>query len=116
MDIDNSLDLRLADAGDTPVLLFFGSESCGPTIRMFETLADFEDQVSGVEVMRIAIEDDPQSTQRFMVKATPTTILFRRSEPLGTVAGTMSLEQMADWVDTLLRPKPEKATRKKASH
>lgn len=111
------LKARLAEAGDKPVLLFFGSRACGPTLQMFEVLSAFEESHEGsADTIVFEVEKVPEITKACNVRATPTMVVFRNGEPLGNLAGTLSSNQLDEWFANLLLPKkPKKARKKKGS-
>lgn len=117
---DETFDQTLADAqkrwSDTgnAVILFFGMENCGPTIAMWPVIEDVMEALDhDVTILTVNVDLCPQATKRFKIKQTPTSILVKDNEPLGTIGGTMTAIQMIAWATNCLAPKPEKKTRKK---
>lgn len=112
--LDDTFDAKLASYGSKPVILFFGSESCAATIWMWPEIDQFMQATEGdFEFLPISIETAPKTTRRFVVKATPCSILVVNGVPLGTIIGTMTHGQMIEWADGLLLPPEEKKKVKK---
>ena len=85
--------------GDTPVLVDFFAEWCGPCkmiAPMLEELSvELADKVSfGVH----NIDDEPNTPTRFGVRGIPTMLLFKGGKVVDTKVGASSKQQIKDWI------------------
>lgn len=85
-----------------PVLLIFKASFCGPSAMLDPLLDNLADDYENVLLVDIDVEKCPLITRTYQVKQTPTLILFKKGEPLGTRMGTSTYEQLSDWLEKLL--------------
>lgn len=83
------------------VLLVFTGSFCGPTKLLMDTLTHFslERDDYPIEIITIDVEKLPTITRRYEVKGTPQMIMLRDGWPVSSRIGTMSFEQLADYID-----------------
>jgi thioredoxin 1 len=73
---------------DTPVLVDFWAEWCGPCLMLAPVIDDLADNYAGrVAVGKVDIDKSPQIAARFGVQNIPTVILFDKGEPAERVVG-----------------------------
>lgn len=91
-----------------PLLVVFMSTFCGPSHAMFGLLDHLIDtQEVPLEYAEVDVENCPLLTRQYQVKGTPTLVFFRDGVPLGSRIGTMSWDDLVDFIDDMMeREKP----------
>jgi thioredoxin 1 len=75
---------------ETPVIVDFWAEWCGPCHMVAPVLDQIVDERGGdVRLVKVNIDEQPALAQRYGVMSIPTMILFRDGEP---VAGTLGAQ------------------------
>ena len=85
--------------GDTPVLVDFFAEWCGPCKMMAPELKKLVDlQGDSLKVIKVDIDKNPQAANAYQVSSVPTLILFRKGKPIWRQSGAMTAHQLASVV------------------
>ena len=74
----------------TPVLVDFWAEWCAPcrmTTPVLEDLA--RDKAGQIKVVKINVDQNPSTAERFNVQSIPTMILFKNGQAVETMVGAM---------------------------
>lgn len=84
-------------AADTPVLVDFYAEWCGPCKKLAPILQEFSADTPDVKVVKVDIEESKQLAKTYRVRSVPTLILFRQGKPVSEhrgIADRRSLETL----------------------
>ncbi len=82
--------------GDTPVLVDFCADWCGPCKVMAPELKKLADQHGdNLRVLQGDVDKNPQAAMHSGVRGVPTLILFQKGEQLWRQSGAMSAAQLS---------------------
>lgn len=92
-------DFDTAIAGETPVVVDFWAEWCGPCRQMAPHLEAVAEELTGkVRVAKINVDENPMSASKYGVRGLPTLMLFKGGKVVDTQLGAMSKQRIADWI------------------
>lgn len=90
-------------AADKPVLVDFTAAWCGPCKTISPILDELSvEQADKVQIVKIDVDENPQTTLRYDVMSMPTLLLFKDGEPVHRMIGARGkhhlLEELADLI------------------
>lgn len=95
---DNSFKQDVLQA-ETPVLLFFTGEFCGPSLVVADFLNIDDPIFDRIKVARVDVEKCPLIAQTMNVKGTPTLMLLHEGNPVINRIGTHSEDEFFTWLE-----------------
>ena len=96
----DNLDSVIKDA-QTPVLVDFWAEWCGPCKTIAPVLEELASEYSGrVVIAKLNVDDQRDAAEKFNIRGIPTLILFKNGELEATKVGALSKSQLAAFIDS----------------
>ena len=88
---------------DTPVLVDFWAEWCGPCKMIGPSLEEISDELAGkVVIAKLNIDDHPDAPAKYGVRGIPTMILFKNGEIADTKVGAAPKSALKGWLEGVL--------------
>jgi thioredoxin 1 len=104
---------------DTPVLVDFYADWCGPCKMMTPVIKEIAQDMSGkMKVIKIDTDKNPAVSSQYGIQGIPTFILFKNGKILWRQSGAMPKHQMANEIRKFvpLFKKVERLSRKTIGH
>ena len=88
---------------DTPVLVDFWAEWCGPCKMIGPSLEEIADELGEkVVIAKINIDENPEAPGQYGVRGIPTMILFKNGEAAATKVGAAPKSALKGWLEGAL--------------
>lgn len=97
---DNTFENEVIES-NTPVLVDFWAQWCGPCKAIAPTLDDLAQKYVGkIKIAKIDVDQNPATPPKFGVRGIPTLILFKDGQVIATQVGMISKSDLISFIDT----------------
>ena len=94
---DATFQKEVVEASGT-VLVDFWAEWCGPCKMLSPILESLSAALPQLKIVKVNIDQSPQTPTQFGVKSIPTLILFKDGQPVSTKMGALPQTNLEEWI------------------
>ena len=88
---------------ETPVMVDYWAEWCGPCKMIAPLLDEMAEEYSGrLTIAKLNIDDNQETPQKYAVRGIPTLMIFKDGNIAGTKVGAMSKSQLSAFIDSVI--------------
>ena len=99
---DSDFDAQVINSGK-PVLVDFWAEWCGPCKMIGPSLEEISEELGdNVTILKLNIDDHPDTPAKYGVRGIPTMILFKDGQIADTKVGAAPKAQLKQWLEAAL--------------
>ena len=85
---------------DNLVLVDFFATWCGPCQIMGTILENSKDEIEGVDVFKVDVDENPQTAKDFGVMSIPTLVLLKNGQEVAKHIGLMNQDDLLDFINS----------------
>ena len=84
---------------DTPVVVDFWAEWCGPCKMIAPSLEEIADEMDGqVKIAKVNMDENPDLAAKYGIRSIPTLLMFKGGEPVAIQVGAAPKNKLSDWI------------------
>ena len=100
---DNNFQAEVLEA-DKPVLVDFWAPWCGPCRIIAPHLEELNDERDDLRVVKLNVDDNPQTAAQYDVMSIPTLILFKNGQAAHQIIGALPKTRLVQELEPALEP------------
>lgn len=88
---------------DTPVLVDFWADWCGPCKMIAPALEEISEELAGsLKIVKMDIMENPDVPGQIGVQSIPLMVLYKNGEPVAQKLGAAPKGQLKQWIESVL--------------
>jgi thioredoxin 1 len=98
---DNNFQAEVIESGE-PVLVDFWAPWCGPCRVVAPHLEELNNERDDVRVVKLNVDDNPQTAAQYNVMSIPTILLFKNGEVAHQIVGALPKQRLVAEIEPAL--------------
>lgn len=99
--IDNSNFESDVLKSETPVVVDFWAEWCGPCKAIAPSLEEISDEMGDqVKIAKLNMDENPELAAQYGVRSIPTLLMFKGGEPVAIQVGAAPKNKLSAWISS----------------
>ncbi|MEC9431282.1 MAG: thioredoxin [Pseudomonadota bacterium] len=88
---------------DTPVVVDFWAEWCGPCKQIGPSLEELAKEFDGrVKIVKLNVDENPNAASKFGVRGIPTLLVFKDGKVASSKVGAAPKSALQNWIESAL--------------